>query len=40
MSQFFVVLGCRDWNALHHDMKIFPYAGFIVFRYEEDGPWR
>jgi hypothetical protein len=38
MSQSFVVLGCRAWNALPHDMKILPTRASFVS--EEDGPWR
>jgi hypothetical protein len=38
MSQSFVVLGCRTWNALPHED--FAYTGFICFRCEEDGLWR
>jgi hypothetical protein len=30
MSQSFVVLGCRAWNALHYDMKILPMRSSFV----------
>jgi uncharacterized membrane protein len=30
MSQSFVVLGCRAWNALPHDKKILPTQDSLV----------